>query len=415
MDKEDNRKIIFIVGSGASAYALAKKFAGYDNIAKVYVTGTNNAMKDFAETVDIREDNVNELLEFVLENAVDMTIAISKNAIMSDIAGLFQSNAQPIFAPLAASAPLAVSRSYAKKLLYKHHIPTPKFGIFEKSSIAMDYLKKTAMPVLITPDKMSDNSVMSACSTVDFARACVDDFVINNEDKIIVEDFVRGHNFTVYTVTDGYKVLPLAVAADYKFLDSGDGGLYTCGSGAFVPDYKISNSVLSKIMSNIENILYSLEQKGVPYVGILGVECIITDNEKFVTTGFTPFLKDHDAQAVLNSIDENLYTLFEACTIGSFADDYDNIAGNNLASVSAVLYSRNDGNVISGLDMLDDNTEVSFFTGRRNDYFEYETNRGRTLVLTQKSATISSARKQLYENIDVVNFSGKKYRSDIAM
>ena len=126
-----------IVGSGAAAYAVAYKFSLYDEVEKVFVAGTNSAMKTFAEVVDIREDAVDELLIFALKNEIDLTVAISQKAIAADIVETFQANSQDIFAPSAKSAEFALSRANSKRFLYKNHVPTPRFGIFEKASIAL--------------------------------------------------------------------------------------------------------------------------------------------------------------------------------------------------------------------------------------------------------------------------------------
>ena len=409
---ENKKNKVLIVGNNAAAFATVKKFATYENM-EVFTTNLNVALNDCSTQLDIREDNIRELLDFVLENEIDLTVATSATAIKADIAKTFQDNSQAIFAPTATSANFAISRAYAKKFLYKMHIPTPKFGIFEKPSIAMDYLKKSPMPLIISSDEVNDTSVYTACKTVNEARNCVDYMTLQGEDKIIVEEYPYGHNFTVYVITDGYQALPITICGDYKFLENGDGGLLTCGIGTFAPDYKVTFDVLSKVMNNVNNILSNLERRETPYLGILGIECVLTDIDRFVTTGFTPYLKDHDAQAVLNSIDENLYTLMEACTNGSFADDYEGIRTNEKASVGAVLYSRHDGSQISGLNELDDDCKVTHFKTSRNEYLEYLTNKGRTLVLTQEALTISSAKKRLYENLELVDFTGKKFRFDI--
>ena len=380
---ENKKNKVLIVGNNAAAFATVKKFATYENM-EVYTTNLNVALNDCSTQLDIREDNIRELLDFVLENEIDLTVATSATAIKADIAKTFQDNSQ-----------------------------TPKFGIFEKPSIAMDYLKKSPMPLIISSDEVNDTSVYTACKTVNEARNCVDYMTLQGEDKIIVEEYPYGHNFTVYVITDGYQALPITICGDYKFLENGDGGLLTCGIGTFAPDYKVTFDVLSKVMNNVNNILSNLERRETPYLGILGIECVLTDIDRFVTTGFTPYLKDHDAQAVLNSIDENLYTLMEACTNGSFADDYEGIRTNEKASVGAVLYSRHDGSQISGLNELDEDCKVTHFKTSRNEYLEYLTNKGRTLVLTQEALTISSAKKRLYENLERVDFTGKKFRSDI--
>ena len=200
---------------------------------------------------------------------------------------------------------------------------------------------------------------------------------------------------------------------DYKFLENGDGGLLTPGTGAFAPDYKVTAGIVENIMQNVRNMLSSLEKRENPYLGILGIDCVMTDADKFVTLGFTPFLKDHHAQIVIDLLDENLFTLFEACAVGSFADDYETIKLNGLSGVSAVLYSRAAGNVVTGIELLDDETTLTPFNIYKNEYMEYVTQKGRNFVLTQTASTLSRARELLYDDVDSVNFDGKKFRTDI--
>lgn len=410
----DKKKKILIIGHSAKEHALVQKFNEYENVEKIYVAPGNAAMREICECVDIREDDSHKLLEFVLENGVDLTIVSSQKALKSDLADLFQANSQLIFAPTESASNFTISRSVAKKFMYKLRIPTPKFGIFEKPQLAADYVKNAAYPILIGADEDSDTSVKAVCTTVSMAKRCLDDLFLSDEKKVVIEDFLNGHEFTLYVITDGYHALPLAVSADFKFLENGNGGLYTTGIGAFVPDYKVSENVISSIMSDVVfNILQSLQRRQTPYMGILGIECVLTGEDSYLTTGFTPFLKDHDAAAVLNSVGENLLTLFEACAIGSFADDYFSIMTSNLSSVSLVMSSRKDGLLISGLDNLDDNTSVNHFSTAKNEYLEFLTNKGRTLVVTQSSSTLSGAKRNLYENVALIDFENKKFRTDI--
>lgn len=407
------KKKILIVGSSAKEYALAQKFASYEMVDKVYAAPGNKAIAELVQCVDIREDNPKELLEFVLENDIYLTVVSSETAIKSDIAGLFQANQQLIFAPSCSSSTFSLSRSTGKKFLYKLHIPTPRFGVFEKEQLALDYVKTSPFPIVIGPDEVNENSVRAACSSVSLAKTCISELFLNNEQKVVIEDYAYGHTFTFYVVTDGYHVLPLMAVRDYKFLEKGDGGLLTLGTGAFAPDYKISAEITGKLMQNVKNILSSLEKRQTPYLGILGLECVLTDIDKFVTVGFTPFLKEHDAQLVLDLLDENLFTLFEACAVGSFADDYESIKLNGLSGVASVLYSRNTGKAVTGIDKVDDDTTITPFALSKNEYLEFNTIKGRSFVVTRTASTLTRAKNLLYENIDVINFDGKKYRTDI--
>ncbi len=411
---ENKKKNILIIGHSAKEHALAQKLSSYDNVEKIFALPGNTAMKEFCECVDIREDNSQEILEFVLKNEIDLTIASSNETIKSDIADLFQANSQLIFAPTAAASAFAISRSAAKKFMYKLRIQTPKFGIFEKQPLAIEYIKNAQYPILISSDEDSDVSVKAVCSGVAMAKRCVEDLFLSDEKKVVIEDYYNGHEFTLYIITDGYEALPIAVSADYRFLENGGGGLYTSGIGAYTPDYKISEYVINSIMSNVVfNILKSLEKRETPYLGILGIECVLRTDDSFYVTGFTPFLKDVDAACVLNSVQDNWLTLFEACAVGSFADDYFQILHSNTSSVSCVLSSRNDGEVIKGLNLVDESVNIIHFSTVKNEYMEYLTNKGRTLAVTANAATLASARKLLYENIDVIDFKNKKYRTDI--
>ncbi len=403
-----NDKKVLIVGSSAKDYALAKKLIQCG--CEVFVAPGNRRIKDVAKCVDIREDNVNELLKFALDNEVNLTVVTSEKAIKADIADVFQANGQLIFSPYANSAEFALSRSSAKKLLYKLHIPTPHFGIYDKQQTAIDSLKKTPMPQVIHADKKNKLGDRLVCTTYSIAKTFVEDLFAKGEEKVILEDYVYGHEFTFYVVTDGYHAIPLTAVANYKLSDDGDGGILTDGIGAYTPDYKISKEIETNIMRHVvTRILSSLEEKGTPYLGILGIEMVL-DGDKFVTLSFKPFLSDHDCSAVLNIIDEDLFALFTACAVGSF-EDYKNITISDSASVSCVVSSRIEGESIKGLDLVE--SEIVPFDLNKNKYLEYETVIGKNLVLTKTASTLTRARKYLYEDLSMINFDGIKYRKDI--
>lgn len=406
----DKKKKVLIVGNSAKEYALVKKFKNYD--CDIFVLSGNNAISELAECVDIREENVQEILEYVLENAIDLTIVTSEVAIKNNIAELFQTNNQLIFCPTAQSAQFTLSRSAGKRFLYKLRIPTPRFGIFDKLPLAIDYLKNAPMPQVIRADENSNSADRLVCTTFAASKTFVEDLFNKDENKVVLEDYVYGHEFTIYVVTDGYSALHLATVANYKFAEDGDGGILTSGVGAYTPDYKISSDIENSVMQNVvERVLASLQRKETPYLGVLGIDCVLTSDGNFVTLDFKPFLSDHDAEAVLNLVDENLLTLFEACAVGSFADDYEKIDVSDNSSVSCVISSRKKGEIIKGLELVE--SDITHFATTKNKYFEYETVEGKTLVLTKTAKTLSRARKHLYEDVELISFSGKKCRNDI--
>ena len=90
------KKKVLIIGNSAKEYALAKKLS---EKCDVFVTPASDSLKEFVTCADIREDNVSELLELVVENGIDLTIPVSLKSLNTNIVEVFNSNNQQIFAP----------------------------------------------------------------------------------------------------------------------------------------------------------------------------------------------------------------------------------------------------------------------------------------------------------------------------
>lgn len=405
------RKKILIVGNSAKEYALAKKLS---EKYEIYVTPESDTIKEFAFCLDIREDKPEELLEFVLENGIDMTVAISQKSINADIATVFNANKQPIFAPSAKANELVSNKSLAKKILYKLRVPTPKFGIFDKLNLANDYIKNQKMPFVIKTNESNSATVITSLNT---AKNILES-ISAEKNKIIIEDYVYGIPFSFYSITDGYKALPLGCSLTYKHSLEGNGGQLTCGMGACVPNYKMSIENEYFLMDNvIYPTLDYLEISGNPYLGILGVNGILAEDGKMFILGWQSFTQDCDTDAIFNTLEDDIYNLFESCIVGSFSDEVESINYNNNQSVSVVLMCKNkenSENIINGIDALDENALLSFSsTVTKNKYLEYEAQNGQVMVITSCASSLSKASDLVYENLSRIDFRGISYRKDI--
>ena len=414
---EKNRKNVLIIGNCAKEFALAKKLSELDCVGEIFVARGNDAMKEFCTCVDISEDSPIELLEFAMENGVDLTIVSSEKAIKADVAGFFSDNGQLVFGPTAQSAEICTSKSLGKKFMYKLRIPTAKFGIFEKANLAYDYARNSQMPIVTKTDEHRGVNGTLVCNSFSIAKSFIDESFLRGEQRIIIEDYIYGHEFSFYVVTDGYNALPLSSVANYKFSLDGDGGLLTSGMGCYAPDYKISAQTEAFIMHEIIfPTLENLAEKGTPYVGILGLDAVLTPENDVVALEYNTSLQEHDCQGVLSLMDENLFYLMQACAMGTFADDYEKVDMAENFAVSAVLSAgRKSGSIISGLDKLDDSTLVAHFNTIKNKYLEYETVGDRTLLITKNAKTISHAVENLYDELELIEFDGKKYRKDLCI
>ena len=400
-------KKILIIGNTAKVYSLAK-FLSEEN--EVYVAPGSPAISEFATNVDLRENS--EILEFVMENGIDLTIPVALN---SGIVELFNNNNQKIFAPSNAASKLIYDKNLMKKVLYKLRIPTPKFGIFEKPNMVMDYIKNLKNPFVLKTNEPSSAVVLTSSKE---AKTIVDSIFAQQTQKVLIEDYVWGTPFVFYTVTDGYKALPIGSSILYKHSLEGNGGQLTSGMGACAPNYKLSIDHEYFLMDNvIYPTLDYLEIEGNPYTGILGVNGIITENGVLQILGYESFMQDADCAAVLECLDTDLYCLFEACVVGSFSDEFEFIPQKDISATSIVLTCKNKDNkenIINGLELLDEETLVSFApTVVKNRYLEYEAAFGANIVLTSIASTNTKSAQKVYEEAANIDFNGIYYRKDI--
>ena len=397
---------ILIVGGGAVASALARYIKKFDYVEKIYAT---SGKSDFYETIDIREDDLTSLLMFALKNEISLTIPISEKTLGADIVSFFQSNGQNIFGPSKESCDFMLNKIQCKKFLYKIHAQTPKFAMYNKTSAIIDYLKNSNFPVIISTAQSSvlqDEKMV--CPTLKSASDFIEKLFLKGETDVLIEDYTFGHNFTVYYLTDGYSAIPFNIVGNYKFLGK-DGEIYTEGAGCYCPDYKVNSTVMTRIDKIVSDILTNLDNSGHSYTGIIGVECVLTGENNFVVTEIKPFLRNHDARAILNLCQDDLIKIFTSCINGFFSDEYEKIKTNDYFSVSLCIYSDIENKEIEGLDDLED---VDFIKIKEKDSIYYS-QIGMNFSLTKTASTLSRAKKYLSEELEEINFDRMKYLKEI--
>ncbi len=406
-------KNILLIGKGAVISALAKKLHSIPNVEKIFAAPGNGVTNDVYENIDIREDDLTGLLKFALDNNIDLTIPTSNEAFKSDIVSFFQSNGQNIFAPNKNICNTILNKIQVRKFLYKNNAKSPKFGIFNKFQTALDYLKTSSFPVLIKSQTATGlNNDKMICPTMKYASDYIETLFNNGEEDLIIEDYIYGTNFTVYYFTDGYSALPITAVANLKFATGNLEGDFTDGVGSYAPDYRISNKILKKLKPLVDNILVNFEQKGNPYMGILGIECILTGDDEFLAEDLKPFFQNHDCRTVLNILEDDIIEIIYSCINGAFSDEYEIIKTNNLHSITAIVSAQLENRLINNLDICEDIDNIDFIGIKQNGVNIY-THQGNCFAITRTSKTLTRAKEYLAQDLSVIKFDGMNYRKDI--
>lgn len=369
---------ILIVGNGAVASAFARKLKQSKNVGNIFVAPGNGIQSENYQNVDIRETDLTGILKFVLENDVKFTLALSDEALKSDIAGFFTENGQNIFAPSYKSCKDFLNRLSEKKFLYKIHANPPKFMGFSRVQDAKNNLDDVDYPVIISSYQyVNIDGYSSVCSTNYNAQSFLNSLYYKGISDVLIEEFAYGKNFTMYFITDGYTALPVTSTCCEKFDKFGrEVKFNTC----FASNFYVSEAIALKLQDIANSIINILSGKDAHYLGFFGIQGIIKDEDNFVVQSIKTSFYDIEANAVLSAIECDFYELLSSCVNGFFSDEYSEIFTNDFNYFSAEIPKLN-------------NVKMS-----ENDNIDYINNR--SAVITQKAATLSCARKYLNEIIE---------------
>ena len=227
---------ILIAGSDLNSIITALYIKQQDEDADIYMTTDNNSYSNIYTAINIKENDINSIVDFVKYNGIEFTIVYSKLAIINGIADEFKKEEFPILCPLSDSARITYFNSISKKILYKLKIPTPKFGIFDRENLAIEY------PILVRNDFNIIERDINVYTTFNKGKLGIQKLFENNNEKIVIEKYTEENSYCMYFITDGYNAYPLCACLHYR------SEKYEV---TVSPDSKITEGIWKQVLQNI--------------------------------------------------------------------------------------------------------------------------------------------------------------------
>ena len=360
---------ILIVGTDINSKLLAQYVKMQDESNDVYITGESG--NEYYTAVNILENDIQSLCDFVKYNQIEFTIVTSSMAIINGIADLFKKEGFPVFAPLSEAARITFFNSIAKKIMYKLKINTPKFGIFDRENLSLDYVRHSRFPVLIKNDFTLLYRDANVYRNFSQAKAGLQKIFENSNEKIVIENYVESNPLYIYFVTDGYNALPLIA------LDRNEGSEISVINA---PGEKVSEKMILFILHNvIYPLLDDINKYAGNYTGIIGLKLKVYSKSLYILEFYNGF-QNYDFQALLSILKDNLLNVLYSASTGNLVQNYNCI---NLSSEYSVT-------VAIDKSKITDNEEI-------NDFIESEDSKN--IIYTNTGATLNSAKSDLYDYI----------------
>ena len=417
--------IILLLGSGGREHTFAWKMAQSKRCSRLFIAPGNAGTATCGENVALDPLDFDAVGQFVLQNGVEMVVVGPEEPLVRGIWDYFQETEAlknvPVIGPSKAGAVLEGSKAWSKKFMERHKIPTAAYREFTAEGLeeGVLYLKQQPLPIVLKADGLAAGKGVVICQSHQEAeqefRAMLDGKFGAAGDRVVIEAFLSGIEFSVFVLTDGktYKILP--EAKDYKRIGERDTGPNTGGMGAVSPVPFVDETMWQKVEERIiAPTVKGLRKEKIVYKGFIFFGLIEVQGEPFVIE-YNCRMGDPETEVVLPRLKNDLVQLFENCakgTLGRVRIRADKKFATTIFLVSGGYPDHYEkGKIMAGLDQV--KGSLSFHAGTRVQGNEVVTNGGRVLALTSLAKDMAGALRKSRRNAKVVQFEGKYYRRDI--
>lgn len=414
---------VLVLGGGGREHTLVWKLKQSPEVKKIYCIPGNAGIAQDAECLDLPLTDFTAIEQFLREKEIGFTVVGPEQPLVAGIADFLQAKGHAVFGPNQSAARLEGSKIFAKRFMEKHGIPTAHFAAFEDYSRALDYLHSLPEgPVVVKADGLAAGKGSVVCPGKEEAQQALEQMMVQNVfsgagKRVVIEEFMIGHEASLFVLTDGKDYLVLPPAQDYKRVYDGDRGPNTGGMGSYALTPVLTRTMKERAIREIvEPTLNALQEEGIDYRGILYCGLMVTNKGPRVVE-FNCRFGDPETQVVLPLLENDLLELLMASAQGRIGEVKLQVRPEYAVCVIAASGgypgSYEKGKPIQGLEAVDPDVLV-FHAGTRREGGQIVTSGGRVLGVTARHQQLKAAADKAYRNLRKIQFPGMHYRTDIA-
>ncbi len=417
---------ILIIGSGGRESAFAYKISKSPKLSKLFIAPGNAGTGQYGENVALKVTDFKGIADFALANNIEMIVVGPEEPLVKGIHDYVLADDQlkhiAVVGPQAEGAQLEGSKDFSKEFMIRHNVPTAAFRSFDKTNLeeGLAYLDTQKLPIVLKADGLAAGKGVLICESYEDAKAELKAMIRDAKfgeasNVVVVEEFLKGIELSVFVLTDGkdYKVLPSA--KDYKRIGEGDTGLNTGGMGSVSPVPFADQAFLDKVEERIiKPTVDGLKKDNISYKGFIFIGLMNVDGEPYVIE-YNVRMGDPETESVLVRIESDLVDLLEGVAQGNLADRSYTVSPKTAATVVVVSGGYpgdyEGGKVICNIENV--KQSIVFHAGTKQDGVDVVTAGGRVLAVTALEDDLFSALQQATADAGRIFFQGKYFRTDI--
>lgn len=442
---------ILIIGGGGREHALAWNIAQSPQLEKLFISPGNAGTAEMGSNVPVKVDDFEGIKTLVLEEKIDMVVVGPEAPLVAGIVDFFLGDPDlkeiPVIGPSQKGAMLEGSKDFAKMFMHKYKIPTASFSTFIDYSVddGKAHLATIEPPYVLKADGLAAGKGVLIIDDLDEAQQELERMLKGKfgeaSRKVVVEEFLRGIELSVFMITDGEDYVLLPSAKDYKRIGEGDTGPNTGGMGAVSPVPFADEAFLKKVEDRIAKpTIEGLKREGIRYTGFLYLGLMNRDGDPYVVE-YNVRMGDPEGEVVLPRIKTDFIELLKATAegrlsevkvefdpryvttvilaSGGYPESYEK--GREIKGLEKAGAGGGDGKsvekgtVLMGAGVMGTVDRVVFHSGTRAEGGKILTNGGRVLAVSGYGNTMKEALQRSYELAEKIEFEGKYFRRDIGL
>lgn len=416
---------ILLLGSGGREHAIAWKLAQSPKLKNLYIAPGNPGTATVGINLEINILDFELVKQTVLDKAIDLVFVGPEEPLVKGIHDNFLSDTRvkhiPVIGPTKLGAQLEGSKDFAKSFMVRHNIPTAAYKSFnsEQGDEAKEFLSSLKPPYVLKADGLAAGKGVVISNSLDEANRTIDEFFKGKfgdaSKKVVIEEFLKGIELSVFVLTDGKSYVILPEAKDYKRIGEGDTGLNTGGMGAVSPVPFADKAFMQKVEERvIIPTINGLAKDGIDYKGIIFIG-LMNDNGNPYVIEYNVRMGDPETEVVIPRIDSDLAEMLDLAGKGKLSEY--KIEISNKVATTVILVSGGypedyqKGKVITGLNAVKD--VIPFHAGTKKVGENIVTSGGRVIAATALGENINEAIEKSFNAANTIQFEGKYFRKDI--
>lgn len=417
---------VLLLGSGGREHAFAWKIAQSKKLENLYIAPGNAGTSHCGTNVQISPTDFESIKKFVWEKSIDLVLVGPEDPLVKGIHDFFLSDEVlreiPVIGPKKDGAILEGSKDFSKRFMQKHGIPTAAYASFTKNNIAEGekFLEKLSPPYVLKADGLAAGKGVLILENIQEAKSELRNMLVGDKfggagNTVVIEEFLKGIECSVFVLSDGNSYTILPAAKDYKRIGEGDTGLNTGGMGAVSPVPFADETFLKKVEEQIViPTIEGLKKENITYKGFIFIGLMNVNGNPFVIE-YNCRMGDPETEVVIPRIKTDFLEVLSAVAEGTLSSLKLQVDERFAATVVLVSggypgdYEK--GKLISGIQK--EERSIIFHAGTAEKEDSVITAGGRVFAITSFGSTIHEATEKSFKSAEKISFEGKYYRKDI--